>query len=179
MDALEALYAQRRATERPEPPRLAAVNELAALARAPRPDTPLRPIPPLSERIESVLPESARRRIEPEVVPEPDDFKSEGLRRKLVAGVIGVAAAVAVASIVALLLVNIFPKDKDADQSVTAAMPPPQSSQADAVSKPLASPIPASVVASDGDQNINHEQSERLLQQFMQWGQKAAPTDKP
>lgn len=179
LDALEALYApQRRASERPEPPRLAAVNELASLARAPRPDA-VRPIVPMSERVESIFPESARRRIEPEVVPEPDDFKSDGLRRKLFAGVIGVAAAVAVASVVALLLVNIFPKDKDADPSVTAAAaPPPQSRQAEVANPPL-SQIRASVIAGDGGQNFNHEQSERLLEQFMQWRQKAASTDKP
>ena len=180
LDALESLYAQpRRAAERPEAPRLAAVNELAALARAPRPEPSPRPVVPLNERIEGFLPESARRRIEPEIVPEPDDFKSEGLRRKLVAGVIGFAAAVAVASVVALLLVNIFPKDKDTDQSVTAATPPPQSRQVDADSNPPASQVPEPVIATDGGQNLNHEQSEQLLQQFMEWRQKAASTDKP
>jgi hypothetical protein len=178
LDALEALYAARpsRASERPEPPRLAAVNELAALARAGKPET-VRPIAPLSERIENLLPESARRRIEPEAVPEPEDFKSEGLRRKLFAGLIGVAATLAAASVVALLLVNIFPKDKDADQSAAAA-PPPQSHQVDAASKAPLSRVSAPV-ATDSGQDFDHEQSERLLQQFMQWRQKAASTDKP
>lgn len=177
LEALAALYAaQRRPTERPEPPRLAAINELAALARARRPEAvrPL-PVPALGERIESVLPESARRRIEPEFVPEPEDFNRGGLRRKLVAGVVGVAAAVAVASVVTLLLVNIFPKDKpDADPSVTASAAP----QTEAAPNPV-SQVQAPAATSDGDQNFNHEQSEQLLRQFMEWQQKAASSDKP
>jgi hypothetical protein len=184
LDALEALYAaQRRPSERPEPPRLAAINELAALARAPRPE-PVRPVPvpPLGEQVESVLPESARRRIAPEVVPEPKDFNSGGLRRKIIAGVIGVVAAVAVAAVVTLLLVDIFPRDKDsADPTVTATAttaPPPQAVQTEAAPKPV-SQAQAPSPASDGDQNFNHEQSEQLLQQFMQWQQKAASSDKP
>jgi len=94
--------------------------------------------------------------------------------------VIGVAAAVAVASVVALLLVNIFPKDKDADQSLTPAAVPPQARQSSDAAKAALSQARAPVAASDsGQKNLNHEQSERLLQQFMQWRQKAAPTDKP
>jgi hypothetical protein len=192
LDALEALYAARRTSERPEPPRLAAINELAALARAPRPE-PVRPVPvpPLGERIDSVLPESARRRIQPELVPEPENFNG-GLRRKIVAVVIGVGAAVAVASVVTLLLVNVFPRDKDsADPAVTAAVAaPPQPGQTDADPKPVSQlppQVPAQVQAqvqppattNDGEQNFNHEQSEQLLQQFMQWQQKAASSDKP
>src|SRR5215467_7768547 len=168
LDALEALYAaQRRPSERPEPPRLAAINELAALARAPRPE-PVRPVPgpPPGERIESVLPESARRRIAPEVVPEPKDFNSGGLSRKIVAGVIGVVAAVAIAAVVTLLLVDIFPRDRDsADPTVTAATaPPPQSGQTEAAPKPVSqvqAQVQTPAATSDGDQNFNHEQSEQ------------------
>jgi hypothetical protein len=182
MDALEALYAARRSSQRPEPPRLAAINELAALARAPRPE-PVRPVPvpPLGERVESVLPDSARRRFAPEIVPEPEDFNRGGLRRKIVAGLIGVGAAVAVASIVTLLLVNVFPRDKDsADPSVTAATAaPPQSGQTDPAPNPVAQ-VQAPAAPSDSEQTtISHEQSEQLLQQFMQWQQKAASSDKP
>src|SRR5437016_13035923 len=123
---LEALHASRRVRERTEAPRLAPVNEPAS-GRAPRPDS-VRPIIPLSERLESTFPQSVRHGME-EDEPEPDDFKSEGLRWKVFAGVIGGGVAVAVASVVALLLVNVFPKDKDADQSFAVAAPPaaPQS----------------------------------------------------
>ena len=175
-NALEALYASRRA--RAEAPRLASVNE-GAPAHAPRPDA-IRPIVPRTERFQNSFPESAQGGIEAEAAPEPDDFNSEGVRRKVFAGVIGVAAAVAVASVVALLLVNIFPKDKDADQSLTAAAAPPHARQSGDAAKAAPSQARALVAASDsGQKNLNHEQSERLLQQFMQWRQKAAPTDKP
>jgi hypothetical protein len=192
-DPLQALYASRR--PRPEP-RLASVNE-APVARAPRPDA-ARPNAPLTARNQGAFPESMPDGSEPEFAADPDDFKSEGLQRKVFAGVIGVAAALAVASIVALLLVNIFPKDRDADQSFAGAVPA-RAGQAHQVSdsaKPSAavktnettkgdaaqashSQPSAPPSASDRSTNLDHEQSERLLQQFMQWRQKAAPADKP
>jgi hypothetical protein len=121
-----------------------------------------------------------RRPFDPEVVPEPVDFRSEGRRRALIASVIGVGAAVAVASVVALLFVNIFPKDRDPDQSFAAAVQPAasQARPANDTAKAPLSQVRVPVVASDGGQNLNHEQSERLLQQFVQWRQKAASTDK-
>jgi hypothetical protein len=179
-DPLDALYAlSRRPTERAEPPRLAAVSE-PPIARV-RPEMP-RPMTSLSERLENAVAASVavpmRRPIEPEVVPEPVDFKREGRRRALIASVIGVGAAVAVASVVALLFVNIFPKDSP-DQSFAAAVQPAasQARPANDAKAPL-SQVRAPVVASDGSQNLNHEQSERLLQQFVQWRQKAASTEK-
>lgn len=177
-DPLDALYAlSRRPTERAEPPRLAAVSE-PPVARVPRPMTSL------SERLENAVAASVavpmRRPFEPEVVPEPVDFKREGRRRALIASVIGVGAAVAVASVVALLFVNIFPKDRDPDQSFAAAVQPAasQARPANDTAKAPLSQVRAPVVASDSGQNLNHEQSERLLQQFVQWRQKAASTDK-
>jgi hypothetical protein len=182
-DPLDALYAlSRRPTERAEQPRLAAVSE-PAVARVPRPEMP-RPMTSLSERLENAVAASVavpmRRPFEPEVVPEPVDFKREGRRRALIASVIGVGAAVAVASVVALLFVNIFPKDRDPDQSFAAAVQPAasQARPANDTAKAPLSQVRAPVVASDSGQNLNHEQSERLLQQFVQWRQKAASTDK-
>jgi hypothetical protein len=182
-DPLDALYAlSRRPTERAEQPRLAAVSE-PPVARVPRPEMP-RPMTSLSERLENAVAASVavpmRRPFEPEVVPEPVDFKREGRRRALIASVIGVGAAVAVASVVALLFVNIFPKDRDPDQSFAAAVQPAasQARPANDTAKAPPSQVRAPVVASDSGQNLNHEQSERLLQQFVQWRQKAASTDK-
>jgi hypothetical protein len=184
-DPLDALYAlSRRPTERAEPPRLAAVSDAPPFQRVPRPE-PSRSAGSLSERLENAVAASVavapiRRSFEPAIVPEPIDFKSEGRRRALIASVIGVGAAVAVASVVALLFVNIFPKDRDPDQSIAAAVPPAaaQARQANDTSRAPLSQVRAPVVASDGGQNLNHEQSERLLQQFVQWRQKAASTDK-
>jgi hypothetical protein len=191
LDALESLYAPpRRPTpppggERAEP-RLAAVND-APVPRMPRP-TPPRTVPTPDERIENAMAGFVRRQFEPEVVPEPVDFKLEGMRRKVVASAIGVVAVVAIAAVVALLSFSIFPKERDAIQSFAAAVPaapaaataatpaaPPSEAAKPALSQFRALVAPAG--ASPQSQGFSHEQSERLLQQFVQWRQKSA--DKP
>jgi len=183
-NVLEALYASRRA--RAEAPRLAAVNE-QVVARAPMPD-PTSPVVPLHERVHNPQPESAQGGVDSDGLADADDFNSDGVRRKVVAGVIGVAATVAVASVVALLLVNIFPKDRDADQALAAAASaqarhvnetpkvgePPKVNEAAKTSQ-----VQAPSEAGDKGSTQNDEQSERLLQQFMQWRQKSPSTDKP
>jgi len=183
-NVLEALYASRRA--RAEAPRLAAVNE-QVVARAPKSD-PASPVVPLHERVHNPHPESAQGGIDSDGLADADDFNSDGVRRKVVAGVIGVAATVAVASVVALLLVNIFPKDRDADQALAAAASaqarhvnetpkvgePPKVNEAAKTSQ-----VQAPSEAGDKGSTQNDEQSERLLQQFMQWRQKSPSTDKP
>jgi hypothetical protein len=183
-NVLEALYASRRA--RAEAPRLAAVNE-QVVARAPMPD-PASPVVPLHERVHNPQPESAQGGVDSDGLADADDFNSDGVRRKVVAGVIGVAATVAVASVVALLLVNIFPKDRDADQALAAAASaqarhvnetpkvgePPKVNEAAKTSQ-----VQAPSEAGDKGSTQNDEQSERLLQQFMQWRQKSPSTDKP
>jgi hypothetical protein len=186
LDALESLYApQRRPTpvppgERPEP-RLAAVND-TPMPRMPRPSPP-RTVPTPDERIENAMAGFVRRQFEPEVVPEPVDFKLEGMRRKLVASAIGVVAVVAIAAVVALLSFSIFPKERDAIQSFAAAVPAAPAAATAAPSSDAAKPAPAlsqfrALVAPTGgvqqSQGISHEQSERLLQQFVQWRQKSA-----
>ena len=126
-DPLDALYAlSRRPTERAEQPRLAAVSE-PPIARVPRPEMP-RPMTSLSERLENAVAASVAVPIAPPVRPRgrarAGRFQERGRRRALIASVIGVGAAVAVASVVALLFVNIFPKDRDPDQSFAAAVQP-------------------------------------------------------
>jgi hypothetical protein len=120
-----------------------------------------------------------RRQFEPEIVPEPVDFKLEGMRRKLVASAIGVVAVVAIAAVVALLSFSIFPKEKDAIQSFAAAVPaaPAAAAPTSEAAKPALSQFRALVAPSGGSlptQGFSHEQSERLLQQFVQWRQKSA-----
>jgi hypothetical protein len=182
LEALESLYAPPRRTaptgERAEP-RLAAVNDMP-MARMPRP-TPPRGVPTPDERIENAMAGFVRRQFEPEVVPEPVDFKLEGMRRKLVASAIGVVAVVAIAAVVALLSFSIFPKERDAIQSFAAAVPAAPAATAafppSEAAKPALSQFRA-LVAPTGDApqspGVSHEQSERLLQQFVQWRQKSA-----
>jgi hypothetical protein len=171
-------YAPRRPSERVEP-RLASVNERAAFERASRGETS-RTLPAsaaLSARLESAVYESLRRQTEPEVVPEPRDYNRLGTRRTLIAIASGVAAALALASVAALLFVTVYPREQDARRPFTAAPSAAQARQAD--DKPALSQFRALVNANPGGQNFTHEQSERLLQQFVQWRQKVAATGKP
>jgi hypothetical protein len=165
-------YAPRRPTERVEP-RLATVNERARAETS-------RTLPAaaaLSAKLESAVYESLRRHTEPEIVPEPNDYKRLGMRRTLIAIASGVGAALALASVAALLFVTVYPKEQDAGRSFAAtplAAQPPHADDKGALSQ-----FRALVGANSGGQNFTHEQSERLLQQFVQWRQKAAAVNKP
>src|SRR5581483_8960020 len=170
-------YAPRRPGERVEP-RLATVSERAAFERASRGETS-RTLPAsaaLSARLESAVYQSLRRPMEPQIVPEPNDTKRLGTRRTLIAIASGVAAALALASVAALLFVTVYPREQDSGRSFAVA-PQAQSRQAD--DKGALSQFRALVNANASGQNFTHEQSERLLQQFVQWRQKAAAINKP
>jgi len=170
-------YAPRRPAERPEP-RLATVNERAR-ERASRSEAS-RTLPAsatLNAKLESAVYESLRGQMEPEVVPEPMDYKRLGTRRTMIAIASGVGAALALASVAALLFVTIYPREQDAARPFAAAPRAEQSRTVD--DKPALSQFRALVNANGGGQNFTHEQSERLLQQFVQWRQKAASLDKP
>jgi hypothetical protein len=178
-------YAPRRMGERAEP-RLAAVNETpfertaAADSAAHLPASPAA----LNARLESAVFESLRRQLEPEMVPEPEDFRRERSQRAVMGVVIGVAAAIVVAAAVAVAFVSIFPREKDAGASFATFVPPAPSTlsqprQADERSRSALSQFRPLLANGEGDQAFTHEQSERLLQQFMQWRQKAVATQKP
>ena len=165
------------APRRPAEPRLATVNE-RAYERANRPEAS-RTLPAsaaLNAKLESAVYESLRRQTGPEIVPEPLDYKRLGRRRTMIAIASGVGAAVALASVAALLFLTIYPREQDAARPFAAAPQAAQSRQAD--EKPALSQFRA-LVNANGGQNFTHEQSERLLQQFVQWRQKAASLDKP
>jgi hypothetical protein len=181
-DPMEAFApVPRRPSERPEP-RLAAVSD-PPLPRMPRIDSrtdlridALRPAPSQADRLETAMSEFVRRQLRPEAVPEPAGLKADARRRMMFAG----AIIVAIASVAALVFVTLFPREKDLIQSFAAAVPaaPSQSQSGDVA----AAPAPQSrtlLAANDRGEAFTHEQSERLLQQFVQWRQKLALTDKP
>jgi len=190
-NALDALYALsrrqgERAEPRPEParpePRLAAVND-APVPRTPRPplsaeargEVPRVATP--NERIENAMAGFVRSQFEIEEVTEPEEPKRGGARGMLLASIIGVAGAVAVVSVVVMLSVNVFPKEKDGVQAFAAAVPAaaPAARQADDSTKAPLSEFRGLVPPNGGvSQGVSHEQSERLLQQFVQWRQKSA-----
>jgi hypothetical protein len=163
-------YAPRRPIERIEP-RLSTVNERA------RAET-LRRLPAsVNNRLEGAVYESLRRPMGPQAVPEPNDIKSLGTRRTLIAIASGVGAALAFAAVAALLLVTVYPKEQDTGRSLAATpqVAPPRLAD----DRPALSQFRTLVNADGGVPNFTHEQSERLLQQFVQWRQKAAALDKP
>jgi hypothetical protein len=179
----------RRFTERTEPRLAAVVGDIQATDRVPRVEPRPEPRPEprseplgrsvtLNSKLENAVYESLRRQIEPEMVPEPVDFKRERSQRALIGVVIGVAAAIVVSAAVAVVFITMFPaaKDKLPGASFATASSPPR--QAD-TSKPALSEFRALLVAPEGGQAFTHEQSERLLQQFVQWRQKADSPEKP
>lgn len=173
-------YAPRRFTERTEPRLAAVVGDIQATDRVTKPEPPSRAIAPssLNAKLENAVYESLRRQIEPEVVPEPVDFKRERSQRALIGVVIGVAAAIVVSAAVAVVFVTMFPSAKDKIPGASFATASSQQRQLD-TSKPALSEFRALLVAGEGGQAFTHEQSERLLQQFVEWGQKPNSPDKP
>jgi hypothetical protein len=94
-----------------------------------------------------------------------------------------VAAVAVVVMVVALLFVIMKPASR---QSVAGSTPsdttgstdtvPPQSSQGDVESKPALAEFKA-LLASPPSQPVTHEQSQQLLQHFLQWSKKANTTE--
>jgi hypothetical protein len=165
-------YAPRRPAERAEP-RLASVNDKSERAnRNESSRTP--PASALSVKLENAVYESLRRPMEPEVVPEPIDYKRQSTRRTLIAVATGVGAALAVASVGALLFVSVYPKE-EAGRALAASAQPAAAGD----DKPALSQFRALVNANANGETFTHEQSERLLQQFVQWQQKSAAVGKP
>lgn len=168
---------------RPEP-RLAAVSD-PPLPRMPMPrldtrlDTrldALRPTPAQGDRLEVAMSEFVRRQLMPEPVPEPAGLKRDAQRQMMFAG----AVIVAIASFAALLFVTLFPREKDIIQSFAAALPTASSQLQSSDVAVAPSPRSRTLLAeNDRGEAFTHEQSERLLQQFVQWRQKLALAAKP
>lgn len=118
---------------------------------------------------------SSRHPLDPEAVEEPPEFERSGLL-----GVVGrFAAAVGAAAFVALLFVIVIPSLRERPNSEPSAAELIDSMKA-AISKsePLArAPEPAPepqpvMTTAESAQPVNHEDTEVLLKQFMQWQQK-------
>ena len=157
-------------------------------ARLPRLGETARPFRPpatsitdttLDGQLENAVRESLRHRLDPEALDDPPELERGGLL-----GVIGrFSAAVGAAAFVALLFVIVIPSlrqqpgaepsaaelidSMQAAMSKSAPIAAPREAQAPAESPPV-------LTASDNGQQTNHEESEVLLRQFMQWQQKPA-----
>jgi hypothetical protein len=169
-------YAPRRTN-----PRLSSVG--ASIGETPfdRPARPelvrrVTPSSSLSAELEQAVFESLRRQMDPEIIPEPPAVEGRFWRRAW----LGVGAAVGVAATAAALFVTFATRDESG-----ASLPAVAASTAqDDATKPALAQFRSLIAANsanaantanaanEDNQAGNHEQSERLLRQFMQWRQK-------
>jgi hypothetical protein len=117
----------------------------------------------------------------PEVINEPARLARE--RRTAQLGV--AAAAAGVVTVVVLLFVIMKPAPRQSDAGSTSSeitgstsTALPQSFQADVGSKPALAEFQALIASVLSSQPATHEQSQQLLQQFLQWRKKADATEK-
>jgi hypothetical protein len=94
-----------------------------------------------------------------------------------------VAAVAGVVAVLALLFVIMKPVSRQSvagstpsDMTGSTSTAPPQSSQADVEWKPALAEFKA-LLASPPSQPVTHEQSQQLLQNFLQWRKKASTTE--
>jgi hypothetical protein len=148
--------------------------------------------PAFDSLLEEAVPEALRRPLDPEIIHEPPEFAHELDRRTALINVAGrFAAAVGVSALVALFFAIMVPVSRDFAQrpasgassfsgilqSITAYYQPLQKHDD---SKPAASELQTILAPTRTSQAvITHEQSEALLQQFLQWRQKPGSTGAP
>jgi hypothetical protein len=154
---------------------------------------PISPPSPLDNPLKNAGPVSLRNPLYPEVVREPAGFARETNRRasrfRLAAGF---AAAAGVVAVGALLYLFMAPASRQSDTGSTSseitgstsseiagstkvALPPP--GQDDLASKPALAQFKALLATAPVSQPATQEQSQQLLQQFMQWRQKDNSTE--
>lgn len=190
-------YAPRRLRDKPEP-RLTPLEDARAL-RERRLDAvigrSISPPAPLDPQLENAVYETLRRPIDPKLVGETRALARELERRNSLFGLTGrLVAAIGVSAIIALFFIVMMPaRQRDtaasfqtAVQSFTTALsqqqqpPQPQQQPNDDTKKPALAEF-QTLLTSDTAQAAEREQSERqsdkLLQQFLQWRQKSAPAD--
>jgi len=190
-------YAPRRLRDKPEP-RLTPLEDARAL-RERRLDAvigrSISPPAPLDPQLENAVYETLRRPIDPKLLGETRALARELERRNSLFGLTGrLVAAIGVSAIIALFFIVMMPaRQRDtaasfqtAVQSFTTALsqqqqpPQPQQQPNDETKKPALAEF-QTLLTSDTAQAAEREQSERqsdkLLQQFLQWRQKSAPAD--
>jgi hypothetical protein len=199
-------YAPRWLRERPEGARLSLVEEPRDKPQSV--ERPGAATNALDARLESAVFESLRHSLDPHVMRDPPEFTRERDRRSVAFKIAGrLAAATGVAAVVALFFVNIVPVTRQPDASssfvaavqsmkTTVAPAPPlvvapetkevkleqsesRADKADVKVIPALSQFQSLLVAGEAAQPAKSEPSDKpLLQQFMQWNQKASQPDK-
>jgi hypothetical protein len=127
----------------------------------------------LDAQLEEAIGESLRRHLDPQILPEPPAFARRSRRNRFPTVGGSIALAVGVAAVVALLVVVVVPgsRDRSAGSGLAAAMEfvLPRADNAAKSAHSQSRPVLAS---GDGSQAVTHEQSDQLLDRFVQWRQK-------
>jgi hypothetical protein len=187
-------YAPRWLREKPDQ-RIPVIEETRpAQSRRPDPRPSRSTAAPLDAQLENAVYESLRRQLDPEVMEEPADLARELDRRDALFGVAGrFALAIGVSALVAVFFVFMIPASRQPDASSSLSSTIDQMKAALKLTQPAphedasAAPAPTAPppsgetdyqtvrTASDISSPVTtHEQSEKLLQQFMRWRQKPA-----
>ncbi len=174
-------YAPRWLRERPEswPP-------LSKEAGSESPRAPTSPPASLDTQLENAVSNALWHSLDPEIIHEPPGLASELDRRKAIFSIARrFGAAVGVSAVVAAFFVIMIPAARQPDsgtlsgmvQSVKAALVQPEAK--DAGPKAATAEFQTILASTQNSPSATREQSEQLLQQFVQWRQKPAPSRTP
>jgi hypothetical protein len=149
------------------------------------------PVPAgMDNQLEKAVSEALRHPLDPEVIHEPEELTRE-LRRMAVLGVAGrFAAAVGVSALVALFFVVMIPASRSPDgfslstagiiESIKSSLPQSVAKDETPQPTPAASELQTLLASSPpSSEPVTREQSEQLLNQFVQWQTKPAPKPAP
>lgn len=180
-------YAPRYLRERPELP----VSPLVKATPEPV-KSPVAGSPSLDLQLENAVSDALWHPLDPQVIQEPPGLDQDRDRRKALINVASrFAAAVGVSAVVALFFVFMIPASRDrapdatsssfsgAIQSIRSALFQP--SHNDDGMKPALAEFRAVLAEPPAGQPaaVSHEQSDVLLQEFKQWGQKSGSGGAP
>jgi hypothetical protein len=121
--------------------------------------------------------------LDPKVLHEPDELAREDRRSALFSVAARLAAAVVVVTVVVLIFgimrSSLRPNPGSTSSDITGSTRTalPQSDEGEYGSKPALAEFRAMIASTPATQPATHEQSEQLLQQFLQWRQKANSTE--
>jgi hypothetical protein len=131
--------------------------------------------------------DALRRPLYPEIVREPDGLARElDWRGELFSLAARFAAVAGVVTVLGLLYILMVPAARTSDTASTSTeitgstkTAQPQPGQVDLASKPALAQFKALLATTPVSQPAPHEQSEQLLQGFMQWRQKGNSAEPP
>src|SRR5882724_6705606 len=176
-------YAPRRLREEREQ-RLAAADDIRPL-REKRPETvgrTISPLTPLDSPMENAAYEFLHPPLDADAMSETRALVREMERRGSLFGVtVRMVAAIGIAAIIALFFVVMVPtaRQPDSMQSSTAALT--QHYQSEYVPRPALAEFRSLLASGDTAQAAEREQpekeSDKVLQQFLQWRQKGGPRE--